>query len=67
MKQILLEVGYDKNGEMDFGISAVVGSLTRGQMKDFREMIMVAIGIAEDMWRSEQMKKECAKTSTVQR
>lgn len=50
----LLKIGYHK-GEMDFGICGV-SELTYEQMKEFREMIVVAIGIAEDTWRRAQEK-----------
>jgi len=51
MKTPLLQVGYDKNGEMDFSITATVGDLTREQLYELRNMIVVAIWCAEDMWR----------------
>lgn len=46
----ILSVGYHK-GEMDFGVNASIKDLTYEQMKNFREMVVVAIGIAESMWR----------------
>lgn len=51
VKQMLIEIGWDKNGQMDFGVSGLVGDLTPEQMNDFRSMIPVAIGQAENMWR----------------
>ena len=51
VKDPMLEVGYDKNGEMDFGVCATVGRLSYKQMKEFREMIVVSIGCVEDMWK----------------
>jgi len=54
VKDPILEVGYDKNGEMDFGVCATVEGLSYKQMKEFREMIVVAIWCAEDMWRRNQ-------------
>jgi len=46
----LLTVGFHK-GEMDFGIKGSVQNLTIEELKDFRNMIIVAIYVAEDMWR----------------
>jgi len=54
MDKTLLEVGYHKH-EMDFGISGAVCNLSLKQLKEFREMIIVAIWQAEDMWRREQV------------
>ncbi len=51
MKEPLFQVGYNKNGELDFGITATVGGLNRKEMDELRSMTMVAIGISEDMWR----------------
>jgi hypothetical protein len=41
----LLQVGYYK-GEMDFGVRGTVAKLTYEQMREFREMTIVAIGQA---------------------
>lgn len=49
----LLSVGYYK-GEMDFGVNGTVSTLTYEEMCEFRQMIVVAIGTAEDMWRRSQ-------------
>ena len=66
IKESLLQVGYDKNGEMDFGILGTVGSLSNKQIKEFREMIIVAIWCAEDMWRRNQKEDNacCVKAKT---
>ena len=56
MNDILI-IGFDKNGEADFGVRCTVKTLTFDQMKELRAMIPVAIGIMEQMWRDEQMKK----------
>ena len=56
----LITVGYHK-GEMDFGISSVVGVLTYEQMKELREMIVVAIGQAERMWADKRQKEEMSR------
>ena len=47
--QQFLEVGYHK-GEMDFGVNSSVADLTYEQMKELREMTIVAIGQMEAMW-----------------
>lgn len=60
----LLTVGYH-NGEMDFGVNCSIDELTYEQMRDFREMVCVAIGQAEQMWRKRWTGKEpCAGTLT---
>jgi hypothetical protein len=38
-------------GEMDFGVSGVVKDLSYEEMKSLREMIVVGIGVMEEMWR----------------
>ena len=63
MKKDLITIGYHK-GEMDFGVSCLVGELTLEELKELREMIVVAIWCAEDMWRRNQeseAKKEVKK------
>ena len=57
MKNPLIEIGYDKNGELDFGILATVQELTLEQMNELRQMIIVAIYVAEDIWRRERERK----------
>lgn len=49
--QDIIRVGFDKNGEADFRICAVIGELTQKQMDELRVMTFVAIGTAEDMRR----------------
>ena len=51
-----LSVGMHK-GEMDFGVNGSVAELSQEKMQEFRAMTMVAIGIAEDMWRRAQAGK----------
>lgn len=53
----ILSVGKNK-GEMDFAISATISDLSQEQMAEFREMIVVAIGVAEQMWRSNR-REDC--------
>lgn len=57
MKKLLIEIGYDKNGELDFGVVGTVATLSLKQMKDLREMIIVASYVAENMWQREQERK----------
>ncbi len=54
MNKELITIGFDKNGEADFGINGDLAQLPLEKMKQLREMIPVAIGVAEDMWRREQ-------------
>lgn len=58
----ILSVGCYK-GEMDFGISSTIESLSYEQMNEFRQMLVVAIGTAEDMWRRANMQKNSTQTS----
>lgn len=51
MTKSILEIGYNKYGEEDFGVSGLICDLSFEQMNKFRAMAMVAIGTAEDMWR----------------
>ena len=57
VKRDILTIGFDKNGEADFGASCAVCELTYEQMKEIRAMIPVAIASMEMLWRDEQMKK----------
>jgi len=57
VKDAILTVGFDKNGEAEFGVRATVFDLTHAQMKELRAVIPVAIGVMEQMWRDEQMRK----------
>lgn len=57
VKQAILTVGFDKNGEAEFGVSACVMELTHEDMKELRAMIPVAIGQMERMFYDAQMRK----------
>lgn len=57
VKREILTVGFDKNGEAEFGASASVMDLTFAQMNEVRAIIPVAIGVMEEMWRDAQMRK----------
>lgn len=56
----LINIGID-----DFGVSALVQSLTLEQLNKLRQMIIVAAYIAEDMWRREQDRKNPASSEKV--
>lgn len=47
----LLEVGYDKNGEFDFAVTASIVELTDKEYEEFSRTVICAIGIMEDMRR----------------
>jgi len=51
MDEALFAVGYNKHGEVDFAVSGLVPSLSYEEMRKAREMIVVGIGVFEDMWR----------------
>ena len=51
MKKEIITIGFDKNGEVDFGVNCSISELSLKQLKEIREMIVVAIWCAEDMWR----------------
>ena len=57
VKTEIFSVGFDKNGEAEFGVSGTVLDLTYAQMKELRAMIPVAIGVMEDMWKRENMNR----------
>ena len=46
----LLKVGWHK-GEIDFEVSCSITDMDLEDFSTFREMLVVAIGTAEDMWR----------------
>lgn len=62
----ILTVGM-KKGEWDFGVRATILELSPKEMDEFRAMIVVAIGTAEDMWRREQQSKHTAKSASVEK
>jgi hypothetical protein len=53
----ILTVGWNK-GEVDFSVRATIQDLSHSQMTEFRVMCMVAIGIAEDMYRRSKEKSD---------
>ena len=58
VKEEILSVGFDKNGQADFGVRSTVYELTYEKMKELRAMIPVAIGIMEDMWRRREQERK---------
>lgn len=56
MQYVFFEVGLYK-GEMDFSVAVLIGNLSYEDMRKFREMVVVGIGVCEQMWRSEQERK----------
>jgi hypothetical protein len=57
VKDDILTVGFDKNGDADFGVRCSIGELSLEDMTRLRAMVTVAIGTMEQMWRDEQMRK----------
>ena len=57
MEQPLITIGFDKNGEADFGILSSICGLSLEKMNQLRQIIPVAIKVAENMWYDELMKK----------
>jgi hypothetical protein len=53
VKKPLMQVGFDKNAEFDFGISSEICDLNVEHMNEFRAMVICAIGTMEDMFRRE--------------
>lgn len=60
VKKPLIEVGFDKNAEFDFGISSAICDLNVENMNKLRAMIICAIGTAEDMFRREMERRNPA-------
>ena len=63
MTNTLIEIGFNKHGEADFSITASIQELSFEKMNELRAMITVAIGVAEDMWRMEQQRKDPTSTN----
>lgn len=56
----MIQIGFDKNGEAEFLISATISDLSFERMKELRAIIPVAIGVAENMWRNSKHLKNPA-------
>ena len=52
-----IAVGKDKNGIIDFQVRGTVIDLSMEEMNELRQMLVVAIGTMEDMWRNNRMKQ----------
>lgn len=55
----IIQIGFDE-GEADFSVSAKIQNLNKKQMDELRAMTMVAVGIAENMWRDAKFKENPA-------
>jgi hypothetical protein len=53
VKTSLIEIGFDKDMQFDFGVSGAICDLSVERMNGLRAMIVCAIGTAEDMFRRE--------------
>jgi hypothetical protein len=51
MKDVLIEIGFDKNGEADFGVYGHFAALSLEKLNQIRQIIPVAIYVAEEDWR----------------
>ncbi len=57
MERPLITIGFDKNGEADFGVRGDIQDLTLEEMNQLRQIIPVAIKVAENMWHDEFVKR----------
>ena len=60
MKMPLIEIGFDKNGEIDFGVLCSVKHITPLQRSQVRAMICVSISHCENWWREEDEERNPA-------
>lgn len=51
MEKTIIQIGFDKDGDADFTISGEIGNLSLDQMNSLRKILVVGIGISEDMFR----------------
>mgnify|MGYP001563572256 CR=1 FL=1 len=58
-EETIIAVGRHK-GEWDFAIRATIQDLAPTDMDELRRMLVVAIGVAEDMWRQSRMTSNLA-------
>ena len=49
---------WDKNGCLDFSVNCPNAELKIKDMRELREMVVMAIGVMEDMWRREQERNQ---------
>lgn len=64
VKNELFAVGFDKNGQFDFGVSCQVQGLTYDKMNELRAMLVAGIGTMEDMFRRSREKEFDASSSS---
>lgn len=57
MQYTFFKVGLNK-GEMDFSVAGLISNLSYEDMRKFREMVVVGIGVCEQMWRNAQAGKD---------
>lgn len=50
LTRTLITIGFDKNGEADFGVSGQAMDLSMREMQQVRAMIPVAIKVFENTW-----------------
>jgi hypothetical protein len=60
MEKPLITIGFDKNGEADFGIRDDLSELSLEKFNELRQIIPVAIYVAEDGWHREQERRQPA-------
>ena len=65
VKKQCIEIGFDKNGEAEFGVSYAICDLSLEQMQELRRIIPVAIGVAEDMFRREMERRNPAVSAVL--
>ena len=58
MTKEYITIYKNKNGEWDFGVSAMIGDLDFSEIEKMRSTIITAIYVAEDMWRRKQEEKD---------
>ena len=60
----IFQIGFDKDGDVDFSISATFSDMPIEKMNEVRKMITVAIGTMEGMFRRGYgMNNQAAKTT----
>ncbi len=58
-RRIIFELhrSHRRPGDFNFGVRTTIGDLTIEEMNNFRKMLVVAIGTAEDMFRRDQERR----------
>ena len=52
----MITIHRDKFGKWDFGVSSAIAYISLDDMNELRAMTMVAVGVAEEMFRIGQQK-----------